>query len=206
MMVRWRWIVTVKWTLSGEPEPATPHHISTMSAADRISDPTGGDDDGESGQDSDVVDWNTLVISMELCTLLQNPDAAEWDSGTVVLDDGRQMQLWSEHSPAPTSLPNESLLDFTARQRLARTERIEILANRAERIHAARKTHRESQQQPWTSRSNSVIEADCLEKEKQSLLNRLANRIVENATDPKDAQMFDFIDRSEGEAHCFQLN
>ena len=49
-----------------------------MSAADRISDPTGGDDDGESGQDSDVVDWNTLVISLELCTLLQNPDAAEW--------------------------------------------------------------------------------------------------------------------------------
>ena len=83
-----------------------------MSTDDRFSNPAGEDDDGQSGQDSDVVDWNTRVISIELCALLQNTDAAEWDSGTVVLDDGCQMQLWSEHSRAPTSLPNKALPFF----------------------------------------------------------------------------------------------
>ena len=99
-------------------------------------------------------------------------------------------------------LPNPdapvSQTDFTARQRIAQIDRIHILANRAERTEAAQKTHRESLQPPRTSRSNSVVEADRLEK--QALLKRLASRVVEITTDPQDQTMFDFIDRVEGEA------
>ena len=100
--------------------------------------------------------------------------------GTVILEDGSQLHLWSEHSPAPTSGPNES--DFTGRQRIAQIDRIHTLANRAERTEAARKTHRESLQPPRTSRNNSVVEADRLEK--QALLKRLAGQVVENTIDP----------------------
>ena len=68
-----------------------------------------GGDNEEGTPGSDVVDWTTRVISMDIYDVLQNPDAPEWDSGTVLLEDGNQLHLWSEHSPAPASLPNSQM-------------------------------------------------------------------------------------------------
>ena len=49
-------------------------------------DAPGGDDD-EERTGSDVVDWTTRVISIDIYDLLQNPDVPEWDSGTVILEE-----------------------------------------------------------------------------------------------------------------------
>ena len=69
---------------------------------------------------ADVVDRNTRVISQNLVEILTDPDAPQWDSGTVILPDGYQFQLWSAINREPLNGENESLPDFTARQRAAR--------------------------------------------------------------------------------------
>ena len=94
---------------------------------------------------------------------------------------------------------NESLVDFTARQRIARTARINILANRAERTGASHRTYEEAYPPPRRpSPTNSLVNAERLEK--QVLLKRLANQVAEDTTDPLDKPMFDYIDRVEAEA------
>ena len=62
---------------------------------------------------SDVVDRHTRVISDDIFKILRDPDAREWDSDAVLLNDGYRLQLWSDHSPAPLGRENESLVDFT---------------------------------------------------------------------------------------------
>ena len=116
----------------------------------------------------------------DIFEILRDPDAREWDSGAVLLNDGYRLQLWSDHTPAPLGHDNESLEDFTTRQRAARTARINILANRAERTGAARKTYEEAFLPPppprrpsGVSPTNSVVNAERFEK--QVLLKRLAN-------------------------------
>ena len=102
---------------------------------------------------------------------------------------------------------NESLADFTARQRVARTARITLLANRARRTADTQKAYEDNRPPPpsprWPSLprqspSNSVADAERLEE--QVLLKRLANRVAEDTTDPLDKPMFDYIDRVEAEA------
>ena len=138
---------------------------------------------------------------------MQDPDAPQWDSGSVLLNDGYLFQLSSAISPEPVNGENESLADFTARQRVARTARINLLANRARRTADTQKAYEDNRPPPpsprWPSLprqspSNSVADAERLEE--QVLLKRLANRVAEDTTDPLDKPMFDYIDRVEAEA------
>ena len=166
-------------------------------------DPDGeGNDDERESQDSERVDFTTPALTMRLVAILQNVDAPEWDSGTVYLDNGQVFLLWSDHSPAPTNLPNERLDAFTARQRTARGQRIEILSQRAQRIHGERRIQREARRDPppRISRSNSVVEAERVAKDKQALHDRLVAEVGRNTLDPRDMEMFRFMDQSEGEA------
>ena len=117
---------------------------------------TGGDEIPEF-TGSDVVDRNTRVISLNLFEILQNPDAPQWDSGSVLLNDGYLFQLWSYISPAPENRENESLEDFTARQRLARTARLNLLANRARRTRDALKAYEEANPPVLLWKYNMVI-------------------------------------------------
>ena len=80
--------------------------------------------------------------------ILQDPDAPQWDSGSVLLNDGYLFQLSSAISPEPVNGENESLADFTARQRVARTARINLLANRARRTRDALKAYEEANPPP----------------------------------------------------------
>ena len=165
-------------------------------------DPAGeGENDERGSQDSETVDFTTPALTMRLVAILQNLDAPEWDSGTVYLDNGQAFSLWSGHSPAPTNLLNERMEEFVTRQRIARGQRIEILSQRAQRIHGERRIQRERREPPpRTSRSNSVSEAERVVKEKQALHERLVAEVGKNTLDPRDIEMFKFIDQSEGEA------
>ena len=152
---------------------------------------------------SDVVDRNTRVISQNLVEILTDQDAPQWDSGTVILPDGYQFQLWSAINREPVNGENESLADFTARQLAARTDRIILLANRAQRTLNAQRDYPPQAPPPRPplprqSPSNSVIDAERLEK--QVLLKRLATRVAEDTTDPLDKPMIEYIDRVEAEA------
>ena len=115
-----------------------------------------GGDEGMEFTGSDVVDRNTRVVSQNLFEILQDPDAPQWDSGSVLLNDGYLFQLWSDISPEPVSGENETLADFTARQRVARTARITLLANRARRTADAQKAHEDSRPPPPSPRRPSL--------------------------------------------------
>ena len=94
---------------------------------------------------------------------------------------------------------------FTARQRTTRRNRLTLLANRAQRTVAAQQAHEEAFPTPAPAHlpprrlsANASAEADRLEK--QVLLTRLANRVVEDTTDPLDKSMFEYHDRVEAES------
>ena len=90
---------------------------------------------------SDVVTRNSRVISQNIAGILADPDASQWDNGLVVLADSYQFNLWSDINPEPVNRPNETMEAFTARQRAARLDRINLLANRAQRTINAQKAH-----------------------------------------------------------------
>ena len=79
---------------------------------------------------------------------MQDPDAPQWDSGLVLLNDGYLFQLSSAISPEPVNGENESLADFTARQRVARTARINLLANTARRTADTQKAYEDNRPPP----------------------------------------------------------
>ena len=118
--------------------------MGSQGQEDNFQDAGTGGDEIPKFTGSDVVDRNTRVISLNLFEILQNPDAPQWDFGSVLLNDGYLFQLWSDIFPAPENRENESLEDFTARQRLARTARLNLLANRARRTRDALKAYEEA--------------------------------------------------------------
>ena len=132
---------------------------------------------------SDVVTRNTRVISQNLVEILTDTDARQWDDGWVMLADGYQFNLWSHTNPEPVERPNETMDAFIARQRTARLDHLNLLANRAQRTVAAQQAHEEAFPTPAPAHlpprrlsSNAAADADRLEK--QVLLNRLANRVA----------------------------
>jgi hypothetical protein len=154
---------------------------------------------------SDVVTRNTRVISQNLIEILTDTNSRQWDDGWVLLADGYQFRLWSNTNLEPIERDGESIDEFTACQRAARRDRITLLANRAERTLAAQQAH-EADLPPVLPpvlpprRLSANASADAIRVEKQVLLNRLANRVAENTTDPLDKLMFDYLNRIEAES------
>ena len=96
-------------------------------------------------------------------------------------------------------------LAFIVRQRQARLDRLTLLANRARRTGDAQLAHKEANPTPphpvppRLSSPDAAADEDDRRK-KQVLLNRLANRVAEDITDPLDKTMFEYLDRIEAEA------
>ena len=172
--------------------------------------PEGG---GQGGDDvieeefvgSDRVTRNTRIISQNLVEILTDTDAAQWDDGWVMLADGYQFNLWSHIHPEPMERQGETMEAFTVRQRQARLERLTLLANRARRTGDAQLAHEEAfptpphPVPPRLSSPDAAADADDRLK-KQVLLNRLANRVAEDITDPLDKTMFEYLNRIKAEA------
>ena len=168
---------------------------------------------GQGGEDvieeefvgSDKVTRNTRIISQNLVEILTDTDAAQWDDGWVMLADGYQFNLWSHINPEPVERQGETMDAFIVRQRQARLDRLTLLANRARRTGDAQLAHEEAfptpphPVPPRLSSPDAAADADDRRK-KQVLLNRLANRVAEDITDPLDKTMFEYLDRIEAEA------
>ena len=131
-------------------------------------------------QDSDLCLHTSLGLSRELLEVLYNPTAKEWDSGFVILGNGKRFGLWTRHHPPPESRENEDMDAFTARQIAERQRRYEILANRAQRIAEARRAHRSQQRDEHQARTEGERQRDEEERarrNRQREVERLASEL-----------------------------
>ena len=172
----------------------------TMSGLEHKTDFQSDSGQGESHQDarsggaSEHVNHASLSLFMEQVGILHNPDAPEWDSGFMTLDNGQQMPLWSDYATAPTSNVGEDQAAFMARQRITRQKRAEILANLARHTEEACKVYRHFNWQ--TSRLTSESDRDT---DRQKLIERLTTQIAESVN-PRDTRMFEMMQQLEGDA------